>query len=510
MIPNSPQRDKWNNGAKPLPRACSPSNSRPIPLGYTPFDIVLLAGVGFKSLESKQLDALSTWIKAGGAACVVVSGPLDSIHELFLNQLSEETYKLDSEGNLSAASGSAPNTHLYAEPGLGRLTVVFDPERDSIDFKNNDWVKTMTFLFRFKQDQIEGALKNRRWLNDRELTVKSDDYSNYEMRQYIEQWSRASNGRLQLQPLPGRIGGKLGEHMLPKDMKLLPGYIIFFILLLFVLVIGPLDYIILGKLKKRKYTWILFPLMSILFTLIMVKLAEHYMGTNDHRKTLRIVDVNAEGEILRENTLGLVFTGQHKTITEKGENNFISLVNHEGLSNFGNSYDSYGSSISTSGSDKPKGYAGRLPSNFEMTHQVKQWSPVMVRELRLGYSTHNKVPSLWPLKKDIKKSELAIKCETFDSKFDGRVMTLTGQKANNKSWGDRSNLDDEVIRELSVRPNIGFLSVISSVSPHGGGNFEDLTLLDTQDDNQTVVITLSENDNELIMHRCLIKGKDTP
>ena len=249
--------------------------------------------------------------------------------------------------------------------------------------------------------------------------------------------------------------------------------------------------------------------MSILFTVVMVKLAEHYMGTNDHRNILRIVDVAPDGTILRENQLDLIISGKHKSVVENGKNAFIVQVDQEGLEqHLGSYYTGYDTPMKQFGQESAAGYKGRVPGNYEMTHLTRQWAPSMVRSMRIGASeTTPAPPSLWPIAPNQSAAELAETCKTFSKKFPGGVVLVRSGKENSKRWGDHPHgTTAHIVNQLSRRLNLGYFSIVDSVAPHGGGNFEDLSILDSSDPSQSVIATVLKNENETIIYRCLIHG----
>jgi hypothetical protein len=473
-------------------------------MDYCAYDVLLLAGNGFSLVKEKQLEAMSTWVKAGGSVMVIPTTAVKAEHLAFLNRLSGgEAFSLNEQGSIQANRASMTPGHLLYRPGLGRMAVVFpDPKKDVDDvaigeLEERRWRKTVAHIYKFQKKQAASLVVSGKWLVNNEKAVGGTQ--NYP-RSYVpaNEYVHGNMHRLQMQPLPGNVGGLLADHLLPKDMRLVPGWAIFLVLFIFVLVIGPMDYIVLGKFKKRKYTWILFPLMSILFTVFMVKMAEHFMGTNDHRKTLRVVDVDIEGNILRQNRLTMYFTAKHKLMEEKGEGSLISLVNHEGLSNYTDDYNSRG--MMDDFRDSGESYTGRIPGSYTFEHTVKQWTPTLVRKMTFGGEDLT-VPTFW---KDILPTEnLDKSCARVSADFKGDILLIRSSRGPVR-WGEGAPLiGDSIVESLSARFRIGWFSLVSAISPNGAGSFEDLALLDPTDSDAYVVAAIEERKGEIILYRCL-------
>ena len=66
------------------------------------------------------------------------------------------------------------------------------------------------------------------------------------------------------------------------------------ILLTYIFLVGPGDYFLLGLLKMRRYTWIVFPVVTVLFTGGLVLLSNHYMSTTETGGSIEICDVTGD------------------------------------------------------------------------------------------------------------------------------------------------------------------------------------------------------------------------
>ena len=84
---------------------------------------------------------------------------------------------------------------------------------------------------------------------------------------------------------------------------------------LFVVVVGPVDYFLLGMFRLRKLTWALFPIVALVFAWFTVALSNSYMQTSEQSGSLVLLDVGDRGQIVRENELKLYFANTSRSRT---------------------------------------------------------------------------------------------------------------------------------------------------------------------------------------------------
>jgi hypothetical protein len=181
------------------------------------------------------------------------------------------------------------------------------------------------------------------------------------------------------------------------------------ILSTFVLVIGPIDYFVLGQFKARKYTWVTFPLATILVTGFTVWITNRYMSSAETRRALIVRDLGDDGTVVRTNRFELLFVASSRQAeTEVRKGLFSSLSGRKLVDEFGNpinqgmvgrgnrygvSYgpngpvygygSNYGSpygNVSMETSDRtPDRVLGRIPTEFAVTQQMAKWTPQLNR-----------------------------------------------------------------------------------------------------------------------------------
>ena len=155
---------------------------------------------------------------------------------------------------------------------------------------------------------------------------------------------------------------------MPSDVRMVPTSVIVGLLLTYVAVIGPLDYWILGWFRIRKYTWVMFPLMTLLFTLLMIAVAHHYLGANETGGRFTVTDVVDDGRPVRSSAIDLQFVGSRREITPSIQSGLISWPRSEPLS-----------------------LIGRFPNEYSVSRRIEQWSPEVIRTFTL---TADAIPDL--------------------------------------------------------------------------------------------------------------------
>ena len=90
--------------------------------------------------------------------------------------------------------------------------------------------------------------------------------------------------------------------------------------------IGPVDYFVLGLLRMRRLTWILFPLVTIAFAVFTLFLSRWYLGTNDSRQAIEINDIVKGGTTARRTRIELLFLSGAREVGTDVQNGAFSPV----------------------------------------------------------------------------------------------------------------------------------------------------------------------------------------
>ena len=285
------------------------------PLAYTSFDMVVLTAEAFKQTSERQLQALARWVKGGGSACVFVAGGLQPHHLWFLNQLAESTadgpaFLSDNAGNLLPARKEI----LSLRSGLGRSVIV--PEETVPDLNTNApaFRKAAAFLWKMRSTQAQAITDSGHWQPPANPPMQNNPFTRGRQPvQNVPQFAAPLSYSVQ----PTALGAELMNLLMPKTVRLIPFSAVLGLLVLFLLMIGPVDYFVLGFFRRRRFTWVLFPATSLAFTAATVLMANHYLGLRDQRRSLIVVDLARDGTALRWNRYELVFAARDKqSVTE--------------------------------------------------------------------------------------------------------------------------------------------------------------------------------------------------
>src|SRR5690606_1256610 len=92
-------------------------------------------------------------------------------------------------------------------------------------------------------------------------------------------------------------------------VKLVPFSLVFLLVVVYILLIGPGDYFLVKKvLKRMEATWITFPLIVLIFSGVAYYLANWMKGDEIRLNQVDIIDVDASSGFVRGTTYANVFS----------------------------------------------------------------------------------------------------------------------------------------------------------------------------------------------------------
>lgn len=501
------------------------------PLRYCTYDAVLLPGDGLANLNENQLEAMLAWIRAGGALCVLVDEtPLKGMHADFLNAIAgadedAPLFLLDTDRLLVYGNSETPAEPLQYRCGLGRAVVIgWNP--DLLRFDAAHWPLTSAYLWRVRYDHLGAIGATGQW--DRELTLENvrrlfrDGYQNYGD---IEEAAlmQASD----LKPVPVTGGTGLLTRLMPEGLKIVPLWMIGSILIAYVLLIGPADYLVLGKLGLRRWTWLTFPCVTFGFTAFSVVISNRYMQTADHRSAVVVRDVAEGNRVVRENRLELLFPSTSRQIeTDVGRGLFMPLRHQD----FGQStyamYGPYGYQTWQEQRAGPASFGGRMPIRCVVNQTVPQWTPQLNRMFTIPLAAA--APAVSPFDWDdvpafgTPGSEAALVQRVNDAFGPGASLYLYHQREAKALQGNELLFQDQFsgwnqvyvygqyisrqsdfLRELCVRDQAGFFGIVSQYAPACDDRLEDMALLDLSDPQQWLLVVAVPENGTLVIYRRL-------
>jgi len=551
------------------------------PLNLCGFDLLIIMGRGFTELKEVQLGAIADWVNAGGSLCVIPEQSAMKPHQLdFLNRLcrrpSALPYALDSKGLLVIPEGSvaadetdagfhsegpansiAQTVNVWKRRfGLGRSALVTG-KMEAVSAMDSRLARPLlAFLWKFRYDQTNHFIETGKW---RERATDSLNGLGATQRE-INQAVLDANGNAiganayatirprdhALAPVPLQTGDHLLARLMPPDLRVVPLKLIAAILFLFVLVIGPLDYFLLGAIRRRRWTWIVFPAVSIGFAWATMNLSNWYMRFDSTRRGVTIVDVGESGKVARSNRFETLFSAVPVDVSTEVSRGILSAMNIQKFSE--GSWYSY-QQAATRGTENlldlvaiPR-YGGRLPSRYRVDQSLPQWTPQLNRILKCGSAAD--APAFdWngPAQIELFDAAGQVRGDGHE-KLKGQIVAAFGPQVRAfVIVGGRLHLvagegmilhpDDPQARAVSeynpnqyfpgqyraanasflqdicsVAPAGGLFGVVSQISPHGGRDFDDLTLLDISAPGQWALLVVVENGSDLFVYRKLYSGE---
>ncbi|MBM4030596.1 MAG: hypothetical protein FJ291_02285 [Planctomycetes bacterium] len=490
------------------------------PLAYTAFDLLFLPGKGFAFLRDSQLAAIARWVRAGGSVCIVPSGTLTKGHVQFLNGLGDggPLFLLDAAGQLVAngkpqVSGKC-SAHLL-RAGLGRAAVITaTPDDKDYDFKASaPWRSILAFLWRIRAAQLDSIRQDGRWRSDLHFNVAlgDEDFPIPDEGENRDAAFEARLGALRADGLPAA-----GLRLMPQEVRRISFAAVLLVLALFVVLIGPVDYFLLGLLRIRKFTWLFLPIVAGLFTYFMVRLSEYYMGMHDRRHAVVFVDVDHKGEPVRQCRFELLFPGRERVLSMPLKSSLLNVVQYGRVS--GQAFQRRGPipqmEGGSGGGDPTLCLEGSLLGQATATHTVRQWSPVLYRTFSLDPPDHAmKIDWDAVTLLDFARAEdrYRVPEKLVGSKARDCAFFLFNRRdyyplgGNLRAYAFLSQplfgRGDTVLQAVSSPPQYGLFSIVSQVSPTGAVQCEDMAMIDPTDPTKWLLVVVEAVGDDLFVYR---------
>lgn len=437
------------------------------PLALFAFDVVLLDGDGLALLREKQLAVLTRWVEAGGSVCVLAAGGLKDEHVRFLdgfaNAKNPAPTRLSESGEWRPAE-PAPRRH---RAGLGRVVIAPRPAADALG--GGEWRRSAAFLWKMRGSITEGFLSGTASLPSKIVWSEGPEASN--RRQRIDEL---------LQPL------------LPRSTRLIAPGTIALILGGFLLVVGPLDWFVLGALRRRRWTWVVFPLAAAGCALLVIEAAERALGRDDHRSALIVTDVGPGGRVLRESRFELLLTARDRDTQTEFRNAFaVPAVPGTGRFNQGGDYGNAG----------PVSFTGQLPARFAMRQHLRQWTPQFNRVTSLEATAAPSTEIPW--------AEIDAILTT-DGDRSAKLRALIKRRGGLDSYvlhGEKAPTNRS-LADICRGPKGGLAGFFSGSSPDASGDVNDLPMLDPGDPHEWLLVISRTTPDGVHLYRRLFRTDD--
>ncbi|HEY2084019.1 MAG TPA: hypothetical protein VGI88_14650 [Verrucomicrobiae bacterium] len=497
------------------------------PLAYTSFDVMVLTADGFAEAREGQLHALARWVKGGGSVCVFVGGNLRLRHVAFLNEIAESNpenlaFLADSIGNLLPSREKISCLHS----GIGRCVIVMGDTSAVSAVDSSVWRRAVAFLWKFRAGQAQAIANTGHWVT---ATNALEENGNTTPQSYGASPGMTYGSAPSYSVQQTSLGGELMGQLMPRTVRLIPFSALFGTLGLFLVMIGPVDYFILGWLGRRRFTWVLFPVTSILFMLATVAMANYYLGRHNQRRSLIVVDMDKDGTAVRWNRYELIFAARDKQAVNEVKDALWTSLKVAASDDSTSGFDDESAGRNTS----PPWYEGAVPVHFRASESLHQWQPKLNRIFSFEpppaplLANWSEIEKAWP---DLKAIRVKLSEKT---PFTGDLCAISSaggvtfdpgsaHRPGAQSAAQPVEFDYNPTRRQSHHVTLtatnwilahpilsdsclggseGLQSLVSQVSPNGGANFEDLPAMDTEAGDSTLAIVTQSGDDIIVYRR---------
>lgn len=548
------------------------------PLSLCFCDILLLADGALSRLETGQLEAVLQWVRAGGAVCIAPDEDrLKSEHLAFVRELIagsprlREQLSLDDAGRLQVLNGSESGV-ILGTCGLGRFAVLPRTDRLETQLTDDQVGRLAGHLWSARYDSP--IHRGRSWhptdimlglarngiqvtpLNNGTYRIRSDDWN---QRTTIQQRFNAHPAVVksleevrtlfpvseQMETRGNPAADAAEVALLPDDVEMVPVWLIGLILTGYVLVVGPGEYIVLGWFRARKFTWIVFPVITLLFTWMTVRIAHSYMASTGTGGSLSFVDVTRGGRTARVRRVQMNFYGgRTETTTQHSRELVVPLAR-------GAFYDRIqGGQPAIGNDDRVVHFSGRMPSSYTVSQMYEQWKPALNVSLAIApqesdspeipwddfslISTHEGRAAL----NDLIEAELQPddrweafvlhQREVTPVHFGDLEIGATLQQSSEELRATQNNaygynyvitgmtrnqqktrlLASAVLLTTAAPDDSGYFRLVSSTAPQGAGTLEELPILDTRNPHQWCLVIVVQRGADTTIYRRLFDDRD--
>jgi len=530
-----------------IPSQITPENLRSSGLGLFSYDVLALTSPGFKALEKSQLDAIGDWVEAGGSVLVIIDDVNSAEQTRFLNRIaglpgSAPGEYIGSEALPTGGIGDQSGRLRMYYPGLGRSVILL---AESQTVANTDLRAATAHLWKLRSEMQ----------SEFHRTGSSLQFTNQLSGSGTNQSGSGTNGAMNWQPgnddydvlyspfqqVPLQEMDSLATILLPDDVQTIPLSVVVLILALFLTAIVPVDYYVLGRFNLRRFTWILLPVVSLVFTGFTAWLGNAYLGSTDYRTSLEFVDLTTGNRVIRNSRFEMLFTATQKEVATELKQSLYADVSVDSTRE-ADKWDS-GRGMMTSdiaeetvdrtdqSNDAASSlYEGNMPTLFTVRQRMRKWSPKVSRQT--SFQTERPIPQFklddiranWQQSSDVLtnlEKQRSLRDEIQTVLPESTVLLFTQNRVLDLTRGeDLQNLDKpsvssdtksqkliDLVCKVCVRPAVGFFSIASQISPNGAGDFEDLSILDPNDAGQLLlVIVTRQGDDYVVFRRVYHKG----
>lgn len=263
------------------------------------YDLVVLDETTLGEMSIRQLDALARWIEAGGRVMIFADGPIGERAFEFIARIakwSRTTIALDDARQL-------PRKTWRLEAGMGRVLLAGNPPASSLEIKAGTWRQHLAWAWKVRPALLwdisnDGVWPVERGFNHFEVHPAAGNVPALMLRTKMDRLFDEENSKPRLMPLSTAAGLLLGLLLLA----------------------GPVDWMVLGRLRRRRWTWVVFPLVCAGSAWLAWRMAVVHLGPKVRELTVQVIDIGENDQYLREFVLRRRMpSGDEEWVTETSE-----------------------------------------------------------------------------------------------------------------------------------------------------------------------------------------------
>jgi hypothetical protein len=484
-----------------VPVFLDPADLPQDPLGFFPFDLVLIESVAYGKMREKARAALARWVNAGGSLCVIADRTLEPEHVEALNQLGRadplwEPLTTDESGQVKV-----PGMMAFSRVNFGRMAVASELPPDDVEKVSPAWRRASVFLWRLTTEQAGNVEQDEKWNLNQFRVISQGGSPTFKI---------GINTRLQRR-YPQSIELELPAfELFPKSVRVIPLWVLATLIGVFLILIGPVDWFLLGAIRRHRFTWLAFPMVAVSITAATVFLAQRYMGQSNHEGAVIISDIGVSGRVIRETRIEFSLPASQKLATSSMKNALRLPV----IARFSRSDVSNWDDVM---------FQGQYPARFDYVRPHRQWTPDISRVTAVVDA-----PDVSGIKWDAfdaefleKHKEVFQKTRSRDRRPSEDVLTflrktyeLAGRRDRRDvsfsfftKWGTRDTEEGPTTaswrQAVTLAEPLNPTLLITQPSPNGFPQIDDLRILERADPSRTVILAAIREGKDIHVWRRL-------
>jgi hypothetical protein len=236
----------------------------PVPDVLSTFDTIVLTNLDASRLDRDQLSALTTYVRNGGSL-ILIGGPNG---QSIVHSLPGALVPGTPAGTTTVSSLSGLSALGYGSPHRGSdvISVLTHPRGTVLASQNGTPLVVrmplgqgnVVYLAFDPQDSPVAGWQGRPGLMNR-IVGMANPYG-------LDRGALSSNGGSPINPLMMKFGGSaIAAELANIPQAALPSIVLFLALaVLYILLIGPLNFLVLRRLRRREMMWVTLPLLGVL------------------------------------------------------------------------------------------------------------------------------------------------------------------------------------------------------------------------------------------------------